>query len=96
MNNITIIDDDVRLCADCVQPAVNGDFTSLDYHYSAREADERMSAITAGLEALGYITPWADDDGDHDEDEFSSRPCECCGCTLAGMRLRFVQLGEAS
>lgn len=93
---MSIIDDDVQLCEDCVIPAVNGDFTALDYHYTASEADERMAAITAGMDRLGCIVPWSNEDGEGEEDEFSSRDCDCCGSTLAGRRVRFVQLGEVA
>lgn len=49
--NITVTD--LWLCDDCTQAAVNGDLTSLDYHYSPDEADERLAEIQHGLERLG-------------------------------------------
>ena len=49
--NITVTD--LWLCDDCTQAAVNGDLTSLDYHCSPDEADERVHEIASGLERLG-------------------------------------------
>ncbi len=32
--------------------------------------------------------------GDDAEDEFSWRPCECCGSTLGGRRNQLILMGE--
>lgn len=80
----------LKICEDCVQPAVNDDWSSLDYHYSPEEADKRMFEIQAGLDRLGPGLCW---DSDQEDDEFSTRQCDCCGSKLAGRRVPFIILG---
>jgi hypothetical protein len=98
--------DELALCDDCTIAAVNGDFTGLDYHYHSGldrfdrkvgpSADERMAEIVAGLEALGAgLVPDHDSETGDGIDEFSRRPCACCGTRLAGGRHRFAVLGPA-
>lgn len=99
--------DGIGLCDDCMIAAVNGDFTGLDYHYGTGldrydrkvgpSADERMAEIVAGLEALGpHLVPDFDSETGKGIDEFSTRPCGCCGSKLYGGRHDFAILGEAS
>lgn len=53
-----VIERDIWLCNECVQAAVNNDFTSLDYYYGPREAQSRMKEIEQGLKALGpHLVP---------------------------------------
>jgi len=76
----------LQLCDECAFAAMYDDYTALDYHYDANEADERMKAIKAGLETLGWITP---DFGDDGVEEHSMDRCDCCGTNLHGKRYRF-------
>lgn len=51
-------DDNLWLCQDCLQVAVNADYTGLQYYYSEEEADKREQEINEGLERLGkYLVP---------------------------------------
>ena len=84
----TIIENLV-LCADCVHPAVYDDYTALDYHYTADIAEEKMKAIKDGLKKLGSGLCY---DSSKEPDEFSCRPCDCCGTRLAGSRDYFINL----
>ena len=78
------------LCLDCMEIAVNGDATSLDYYYSPEEAQARLDLIEANMPP--NLVP--DFDEDSGEDEFSRMPCDCCDTHLEGSRYRFVQLVE--
>jgi hypothetical protein len=86
-----VIIENIVLCSDCTQAAVNDDYTGLDYHYGEVEGKERFQAITAGLRRLGSGLVW---DSNQEPDEFSSRPCDCCGTRLAGGRDFFCILGD--
>lgn len=84
------------LCVDCTMLAVNGDASSLDYHYG-KDADARLARIEAGLTRLGaHLVPhWTTDDaGEISEGhrDFSSCGCDCCGSRLAGEMHRFAIL----
>ena len=85
---------DIWLCADCLQAAVNDDYTGLDYYYEAKEAEERETAIRKGLNKLGpNLVPDFDSETDDGIEEFSSCGCDCCGSGLAGTMHRFAVLG---
>ena len=59
-------------------------------------ADLRMAEIVAGLEKLGpHLVPDYDSETGKGIDEFSSRPCGCCGTRLAGERHDFAILGAS-
>ena len=73
-------------CTDCALIAETGDATSLDYHYEGREADKRLREIENGLRLLGPVAT------NGEENEFSTRVCDCCGSQLAGHRTGFVQM----
>lgn len=83
----------VWLCEDCLHPAVNGDSTALDFHYSKAEAEDLDRRITRGLRKLGpHLVPaYVSEDG-HEEtanpdvDTDFVEPCDCCG--RAGLRFR--------
>lgn len=60
---------DIWVCGECLQAAVNGDLSSLDYHYNEKEAKRREQEICAGLEALPGLCA---DDGD---DQLECRDC---------------------
>ena len=83
--------ENLAFCPDCTMAAVNGDYTGLDYHYSADESEKREQEIKAGLAALGGPVYY---DDSRESDEFSARRCDCCGSALAGRRDYFVVLGE--
>jgi hypothetical protein len=84
-----ILDDDFMVCADCIQAIANDDYSSLDYYYNEQEAADRMAAIKAGMEASGGYIATGNSDFDA---EFSRRPCDCCGSSLAGSRHHCVVL----
>jgi hypothetical protein len=89
-----IIRDDIWLCEDCLQIAVNGDASCLDYSYSAERAEERLAEILCGLKALGRgLVPNFDSETGRGILEFSRRGCNCCGCRLAGQLHEFALLG---
>jgi hypothetical protein len=63
-------------------------------HGPRSEADKRLAEITAGLERLGpHLVPDFDSETGKGHDEFSRRPCGCCGCKLHGERFDFAILG---
>lgn len=99
-----IIRDDIQLCTDCLFVAVNGDYSGIDEHYGKGEhpgrgelregAKERAAEIDAGLARLGpNLVPHFDSETGEGIDEFSWRPCGCCGSNLGGSRHRFAVLG---
>ena len=62
---------DIWVCQDCVQAAVNGDLSGLDYAYDEKEAARREQEICAGLEALpGLVSDFGGED---------QRECRECG-----------------
>ena len=73
-------EDDVEywLCPDCLQAAVNDDYSGLDYSYTPKEAEKRQKDIQAGLDELGNITNTGH------VLTFSSHGCDCCRSKLAG------------
>ena len=79
-----IIQEGLLFCPDCLQAAVNDDYTGLDYHLTPDEAEKRMKAIKKGRASLpGYpVYNGIDED-------FSIEPCSCCGLKLAGERYGF-------
>lgn len=85
-----VIIENLALCTDCTMAAVNDDYTGLDYHYSKEESDKRYKEITAGLTELG---PGLCYDSRQEDDEFSTRQCDCCKSRLAGRRTYFCVLG---
>lgn len=48
-----VIQRDIWLCTDCVVVHETGDASSLDYHYTPREAERKLKEIESGLKALG-------------------------------------------
>lgn len=90
-----VIQNNLWLCEDCTIGSVNDDFTGLDYYLKEPEASKRMAEIKAGLAALGpNLVPIFDSETNEGIDEFSSKPCACCGSHLAGSRHEFEILGE--
>ena len=73
----------LAFCADCTIAAVNGEFSSI-------EGDQQYADTTTGLERLGKIG--AVYYAGQEPDEFSLRPCDCCGSRLAGSREYFIIL----
>ena len=75
--------ENIAVCSDCIQVTVNDDYTGLDYHYNEQEAEQKHKEIMAGilaLSSLGYLVSTGE------EDEFSTRSCDCCLTRLAGSR----------
>jgi hypothetical protein len=62
------------VCSDCLMVLANGDYTGI-------EGEARMREVEAGVEDFPTDVYYNDDD-----DEFSRRPCDCCGTPLAGRR----------
>lgn len=90
-----VTQDNLWLCADCLQTAVNDDYSGLDYYYSEPESTRRMKAIKVGLGELGpNLVPDFDSETGKGIDEFSSVGCDCCGISLAGTMHRFAILGD--
>ena len=94
---IAVIQDDLWLCSECLQAAVNNDYTGLDYHYGPVEAEKRMEEIQAGLSRLGSgLVMDSRDLAEHDNAHrvFTTAACDCCGTKLHGERWRFALLGK--
>jgi hypothetical protein len=101
---VKVIRDEIGLCEDCLIVAVNGEYDSIDFHYGRGEypgrgelrdgAKERAAEIDAGLARLGpNLVPDHDSETGRGIEEFSWRPCGCCGSTLGGSRHMFAVLG---
>jgi hypothetical protein len=82
-----VIIENLALCEDCTLAAVNDDYSGLDYHYTAEESTIRRKEITAGLKSLGAGLCY---DSNREDDEFSTRTCDCCKTRLAGKRFPFI------
>ena len=78
-----IIIDNLVFCTDCTIAAANGDLSGI-------EDDQQYADTTTGLERLGKIS--AVYHAGQEPDEFSTRPCDCCGSRLAGSRDYFIIL----
>ncbi len=89
--SVTVVNDEFMVCTDCLMPIVNDDWSSLDYHYSGEEYDNRRAAIEAGIDNAGGHICFGDENR---YDEFSSSSCDCCGCSLHGSRHHMVVLGN--
>ena len=75
------------LCVDCLEVAVNGDYSGL--------GNNRVSTIEQGLLKLGpHLAINFDSETGEGIEEFSSCGCDCCGSKLAGEMYRFAILGE--
>jgi hypothetical protein len=85
---MNIIYDNLWLCDDCANVAVNDDYTGI-------ASDERIEEVDHGLSLLyqqGYLS--ADYDEYEGVDEFTWKPCDCCRTHLGGARHRFALLGN--
>ena len=71
----------IAFCQDCFEISVTGDVSMLDYHYGAKGAEKRLKEIEGGLEQFKGILSFTGE-----EDEFSTRQCDCCKTYLAGKR----------
>lgn len=72
-------DADYWVCDDCRMIIVNDDASGL----SEEEAEKREKEIREGIAEIGVPLAYLGEDWD---EEFSTRPCECCGSRLAGTR----------
>ena len=81
-----VLDSDLWVCVDCVQAIANDDYSGLDYHYNAVEAEQRMRAIVRGLARGSWVIGT-------DHQEFATSACDCCECPLAGERYEASILG---
>ena len=68
-----VIQDNLWLCIDCLQAAVNDDYTGLDYSYSEPEASAEMKSDTRWFGSIRTESV-PDFDGETSEgiDEFSA------------------------
>jgi hypothetical protein len=82
-----VIIENLALCEDCTFAAVNDDYSGLDYHYTEKESEIRYNEITTGLTKLGSGLCY---DSTREDDEFSTRTCDCCKTRLAGKRVPFI------
>lgn len=88
-----VIRDGILLCEDCLFAAVNGDVTGVS-DIPGITAAERIQAIESGLSKLGAnLVPDFDSETNKGIDEYSVRPCDCCGTKLHGSRHEFAILG---
>jgi hypothetical protein len=90
-----VTDDDYWVCSDCLPVIANGDYTHLDNYYVSEDQsgeislEDKIDAIDSGMESAGgYIVPGSE------EDEYSTRGCDCCCTKLAGYRARCAVLGD--
>lgn len=80
-----VLDDEIWLCQDCALYAANGDTSGID-------DERREKQVIAGVDALGpNLVCNSAEDGSGDL-EFSWSPCEGCGTSLGGSRMRFALL----
>ena len=86
--------DKYMVCQDCFLIIATGDATSLDYHYSEDEADQRLADIEAGIDALVDGHDWIGPGDSEAAIEFSRSACDCCDETLAGSRHEVIVLGK--
>lgn len=90
-----VVTDNLWLCEDCTMVAVNDDSTGIES--ARREREVRAAVHDMGPHLVCDSGTDTDEHGDQREDgynEFSARPCDCCGSQLAGARTRFAILGE--
>lgn len=65
----------IQVCDDCVLAIVNDDMTALD---DARCLEVSLGVVNLASEGNVFVLDACDD--------FSRRPCRCCGTKLAGAR----------
>ncbi|MGM1051834.1 MAG: hypothetical protein ACQEXO_05505 [Pseudomonadota bacterium] len=91
---VDIIDDAFMVCTDCLMIIANDDASGLDYSLSEEDAAERERVIREAMAEIqreeGQIVVGESDR----DDEFSARPCACCGTRLAGQRHHCVMLSS--
>ncbi|HCA02677.1 MAG TPA: hypothetical protein DEO68_10950 [Halomonas campaniensis] len=84
--SLEIRDDHFMVCTDCQMIIVNDDASGLDYSLDedvANEREEQIRKAISDIQSDGSYLIAGDDD---QNDEFSSRACDCCGTRLAGER----------
>ena len=94
-----VVRGDLWLCTECLQPAVNDEWSSFDYYYTdEEERDAKILRVRRGLEALGpHLVPDFDSETGEGHKEFARAPiggCACCRTNLAGEWHRFAVLGD--
>lgn len=85
---VEVLNDNLWLCDECTVAAVNDDYTGIDYYLSGKEADDRVKEITKGLKSLGVGLCIGED-----EEEYSTKRCDCCRTHFDGRRHQFILLG---
>ena len=89
---VDIVNDEYMVCTDCIMAIANDDYSGLNYYLDSQDSiEKRIAEIQNGMRAAGgTICP-----GDLDRnEEFSTRACDCCGCTLAALRHHCVVLSN--
>lgn len=90
-----IIRDNLNLCLDCHSYASSGvEWRDVKAFYmrpqhSEEEIDKEISRVEKAVNAFGPHLTYS---GKNDE-EFSWRPCGCCGSRFGGQRFGYVVLG---
>ena len=94
--SLEILDDRFMVCTDCHMVIINDDASGLDYSLdedAANEREEQIREAVSEVQSDGSYIVAGDDD---QNDEFSSRACDCCGTHLAGERYHCRLLRNAS
>jgi hypothetical protein len=76
--------DSLMACDDCLMYVVNDELPA-DYPGLREDIWAHLDLTPDRYLALGHIDA---------EEEFSWRPCECCGSTLGGRRNEIILIGE--
>ena len=92
---VRVLDDDYWVCSDCLPVIAGCGYTHLDNYYVSEDQsgeislEDKIDAIDSGMESAGGRIV-----SGSDEDEFSTRGCDCCCDKLAGYRAQCAVLGD--
>lgn len=87
---------ELLLCDDCHLFHGTGDPSFLQYQFGRDDVavDARLNEITDGLTRLGQEhNNMFFQNVDVEPEEFSIKPCDCCGTSLAGGRIHYSAIG---
>lgn len=88
---VKMINDNFMVCVDCAQAIVNDDFSEPSLRYADNgDLDQRIGEIVFGIADAGGRACLGDSSRN---EEFTTRPCDCCESALAGERHHFTVLG---